>query len=359
MFARLFRPAARRRGAAATGNAAAEVLEDRRLLAGDVTARLDGGRLVVNGDDANNRVVVTIAADGTAAVYGRGNTAVNGERQVGFDLGRGGNIVSRLGDGNDTLILRGAPRAADGGDLPEVGEVRLFGEQGNDRLFLRNLEVVRGGAELRGGFGPPEFNATSGVGEDVVRVADATVRGGLEIETSKGRGVVRVDRVEMVGGGAISVGLGDRGDLARLRDVTTSGRVSVGGGTLGRARIIVKRLGPTADAPGDLPTLVIGTALGENSVRVVRGEVGSARVEGGSGADKILFANVRLPVDGSAITVNADGGDDRVRVLPARNQEGAPRLALDAGPEEGDDTLILRGVFETDPEDLAGFDTLA
>ena len=357
MFARLFRPAARRR-AAATGNAAAEVLEDRRLLAGDVTARLDGGRLVVNGDDANNRVVVTVAADGTAVVHGRGNTAVNGERQVEFDLGRGGGVVSRLGDGNDTLILRGAPRAADGGDFPRAGKVRPFGERGNDRLFPHNLEV-RGGAELRGGFGPPEFNATSGVGEDVVRVADAIVRGGLEIETSKGRGVVRVDRVEMVGGGAISVGLGDRGDLARLRDVTTSGRVSVGGGGLGRARIIVKRLGPTADAPGDLPTLVIGTALGENSVRVVRGEVGRARVEGGSGADKILFANVRLPVDGPAITVNADGGDDRVRILPARDQEGAPRLALDAGPEEGDDTLILRGVFETDPEDLAGFDTLA
>lgn len=119
-----------------------EKLENRALLAGNVTAQMVGTSAFVTGDDAANSVEVLVES-GNVIVRGQDGTTINGSDQdfilasgsIGTDL-----VVSMHG-GNDTFIVNGVT----------VGRsATLVGGSGNDELALTNGSVIGGDLVMHG-----------------------------------------------------------------------------------------------------------------------------------------------------------------------------------------------------------------
>src|SRR3954463_14393089 len=85
-----------------------EVLESRTLLAGNVTATVVKGDLIVQGDGARNRIVISdfrLESGGVRVAPADDVTTINGN----FDAtltGVTGSIIIRCGGGADTIDLR-------------------------------------------------------------------------------------------------------------------------------------------------------------------------------------------------------------------------------------------------------------
>ncbi|MFM8397628.1 MAG: hypothetical protein ACKOAH_07340, partial [Pirellula sp.] len=136
---------------------ALEKLQARELLAGDVTAAVTNGFLVVRGDDAANELMIERISGDRVRITGATGTTINGLTQPailrvrkGYDIATGGgddkltviglNAVGRyeirmdLGAGNDVLVANNllAQRLHAGGGA------------GNDSITLRNSRSRRG-----------------------------------------------------------------------------------------------------------------------------------------------------------------------------------------------------------------------
>lgn len=151
-----------------------ERLEDRQLLAGNVSAKLSGGNFIVRGDDAANRISVESTGENTLVVRGfdtringisnaaRVFSRVTGEIQIhlrgGDDLIRvtnlitPGNVLVSLGDGNDEVVtgrdqLHSNARFAgsSSGPLYVQGDLRLYGGSGRDLIYQSDLHVEGAG----------------------------------------------------------------------------------------------------------------------------------------------------------------------------------------------------------------------
>jgi hypothetical protein len=142
------RLAARRTFAAAS----LEQLEDRTLLAGNVTAQFLGQSAFINGDAADNSVQVLVDA-GNVVVRGVNGTTVNGGTND-FVLATNTASLSRsvfasLSAGNDTFVINGVTVGRDlfvdggaGNDLLVVSaanvgrSLMLWGGSGNDDIMI-------------------------------------------------------------------------------------------------------------------------------------------------------------------------------------------------------------------------------
>lgn len=109
-------------------------LEERCLMTGNVSARMDGDTLVVRGDNFDNAVEIRRVEDGQIAVQGR-ETLVNGEV-----FSRHSNVRSILiyGNGGDDQILVGV---ADGLKTSIAGELDIRLGDGDDHLTIENTSV--------------------------------------------------------------------------------------------------------------------------------------------------------------------------------------------------------------------------
>jgi hypothetical protein len=180
-----------------------ERLEARQMLAGNVTAELVDGDLIVTGDAADNRIRIYMNAFGETKLFGDG-TIVNGVPDGTFDLTHlTGDVVARLGDGNDVVNFEGG--------FP--GAVVIEGGNGNDHVnSLAGGSIAAGlvidvgsGANSVGlsgrGFGREGYSLgfrvgtsaiiTGGAHEDGVSVEQVYVVNDLVINT--GAGADRID----------------------------------------------------------------------------------------------------------------------------------------------------------------------
>ena len=136
---------------------ALEKLQIRELLAGDVTAAVTNGFLVVRGDDAANELTIERVSGDRVRVTGAIGTTINGLTQPailkvrkGYDIATGGgddkltviglNAVGRyeirmeLGAGNDTLVASNLM----------AQRIHSNGGSGNDSITVRNSRSWRG-----------------------------------------------------------------------------------------------------------------------------------------------------------------------------------------------------------------------
>ena len=172
-----------------------EQLQARVLLAGDVTAAVTNGFLVIRGDDAANELTIERISGDRVQVTGATGTTINGLTQPavlrvrkGYDIATGGgddkltviglNAFGRyeirmdLGIGNDTLVARNllAQRIhAGGGDGNDSITVRnsrsrrgsgVGGGAGDDTLVLENLRFGNGSC-IDGGTGKNVLQETN------------------------------------------------------------------------------------------------------------------------------------------------------------------------------------------------------
>ena len=181
------RKLASRKSAITNRRLGVERLQARELLAGDVTAAVTNGFLVIRGDDAANELTIERISGDRVKVTGATGTTINGLTQPavlrvrkGYDIATGGgddkltviglNAFGRyeirmdLGIGNDTLVASNllAQRIhAGGGDGNDSITVRnsrsrrgsgVGGGAGDDTLVLENLRFGNGSC-IDGGTG--------------------------------------------------------------------------------------------------------------------------------------------------------------------------------------------------------------
>ena len=238
----------------------AEVLESRRLMAGDVVAFLDGaGNLIVIGDGAANGILVDTFGDFTIAGQDAGGapTSVNGEP----------NGVARFpvtGEADVRIILLG------GDDVVEVG--------------TRSDSVDA----------PDDLEIYTGAGDDAVTtIGDTNVGDDLEIHTGTGDDTVRVITTEVADDLDVLTGAGDDavnvygstvGD--DLLVVTGDGRDAVG---LGFVNVFCSRVfAPVSVAEETL----IDLGRDDDTLAVIGSSfAGTFRADGGDGNDGLAAAD--------------------------------------------------------------------
>lgn len=209
---------------------AAETLEDKVLLAGDVTASVVEGTLLIRGDEASNGIVVTSGdAPGEYVVAGinagerptsvngaLGRVHLNGVRHgIGIGLGEGndvanlfrinvrGHVAVSTGLGNDHVNI-GGPRNDVGLANSHVrGSLVVDLGEGNDSLRVGGTSIGRG------------LEADAGVGDDYVGLVGNYVRGNIGINTGRGEDTVAIERTRAT---LARIGTGADGDRVAVVD---------------------------------------------------------------------------------------------------------------------------------------------
>jgi len=200
-----------------------EALEDRRLMAGDVTASLVGNTLFVNeafnAPDQSNQVQVSTLGNGAIRVSGytqNGDPSrINGKAFVDFSIPGGSvaaNLVVNLRGGNDRIALWNAnidtalintsstnPANADV-DMVDIQNLRTRGAVqvntgfGVDSVLAKNVQIGDG-------IGNDDFTINTGSGSDYVKVGDlsswSSIRGSLKVKTFDSLNVAEVDTVKV------------------------------------------------------------------------------------------------------------------------------------------------------------------
>lgn len=275
-----------------------ESLERRLLMAGDVTAALKGGWLVVTGDAEANQVLIQNPSPGEYSVTGADGTTVTGSPVTGVTKG----IKVNLKDGDNTVAIVGS-----GGEtFHATGDVKITTGKGNDRILVAGLQAD-GKVTLSSG------NATGEVAFDQVLVTDSEFDKNLSVKTGSGH--------DWVG-----IGQGDP-----LDDMLSDFLDEMGWDGLG----IV---------PGDVDVtgkLSVATGNGDDSLMICNSDIdGSASVNTGGGTDDCLVRDTT--VDGAA-SVNMGGGNDDY--LGIQDTDVAGRLTLNGGAGGGDTLEDLGGNF--------------
>jgi hypothetical protein len=179
-----------------------EWLEARRTMAGDVTAQVVNGDLIVMGDSADNALRLTDFGDSELVGFNDANgnpTKINGVANGTFDYsGLTGNVVIRTGDGNDRVEVNGVllPGAlvietGTGNDIVSSG-----GGADIEREFLIDLgpgdnQIAMRGSTFRDGSGPGILVGTSvivngGAGADTIRMSEVFVGQDFVMNTHDG-----------------------------------------------------------------------------------------------------------------------------------------------------------------------------
>lgn len=290
-----------------------ESLEQKQLLAGDVTVNVVNGVLTLEGDELANQVVVTAGVEpGSYVIHGRDGTqlimgdvdpvteiVVEGARHgLRANLGAGddvlnihdagfrGNVAINMGVGSDRVLIGALPPVTD----PAVVETELPAVDPRSVTLSQNLLI------------------NTGAGDDTVVVVNTVARGGLVVSTGEGDDIVRLGHAEE----APTDNDDTAESLASADDAVARPQVSFGRGV----NVV---LGEGADS------------LFVNSLRS-----GALLADGGAGADTMRINGVHS----GAITV-VGGRGDGVDDVAIRN--AATRLLLvELGA--GDDSLTLGGV---------------
>lgn len=225
-----------------------ESLENRNLLAGDITVQLVGGSLIIRGDDSANAFTVQpgatansfvvtgetggtgaatqvrlIGADGTPGAPAPGDTltvenvrgglillAGQGDDEVGLAGLSGGLNLLDTGAGDDTLSITDSSAT--------ITQVRQG--SGNDTLNVNNLNGIG-------------LDIISGPGDDAIAIAESALLGTLRISTGGGEDNVALgdndDLVDM-SVGALRVFLGNGADTMSIDELDAPAGVYINGG---------------------------------------------------------------------------------------------------------------------------------
>jgi hypothetical protein len=140
-----------------------EGLENRLMMAGNVTATLQAGNLLITGNALDNGVsIIGSAVPGKFVVQGLPTncvpTTVNGKHSVTFEKVQ--NITIDLKDGNDLLRIGNAQ--ADQTQIPGMMTARTG--PGNDTVIIENAK------------GQKSFALDTGNGDDTVIIRDSVFR---------------------------------------------------------------------------------------------------------------------------------------------------------------------------------------
>lgn len=255
-----------------------ESLERREMLAGDVNAQLTGGGdLRIDGDAADNHIVVTPVMGGGIRITGHGGTTVNGANEVVLPTLEpvvADDIVIRMRGGHDLVEFV---------TISATDDMRVNMGSGDDTLTLLNVTV------------PNDLSIVTGSGDDLVAVVDTYIAGGhFRVTTGSGDDAIIFPQCS-TSAGRVTLNTGS-GEDQLLISGAINDRLSV---NMGRDADVV--------AFGDMGNLSVDSAHvnlggGDDTVAFATGsQVESGRLNGGGGADLARIAT------GVALNLNEVG----------------------------------------------------
>ncbi len=264
-------------------------LEDRRLLAGDVSAFIEGDVLLVIGDTSSNQVQIARASDGQITIEGT-DTTINGSSAPFSVAGNFRRMTMSLGDGDDQADLN---------SLAISRSLSFFGGSGNDQLTMTTVQARYIHIQGNDGDDVVEFNGVTdrkstyvylGDGDDIFSVTSLATGKNFKVFAGNGDDIF-VSRSLSVGR-TFHLSLDNGNDQALL----------VGNSTVRKTTKF--KLGNGDDFLGVLPQQNNETNIFHKRVKVAAG----------AGSDSVVFdsgVTLRKPsrVDGSSGTDSIDTGN--------------------------------------------------
>lgn len=300
-----------------TRRLAAETLESRALLAGDISAHVFGGVLVLVGDSADNGVKIQVSGDSLEVIgtdAGGAATTINGQTSF-IANGVTGGLAAWLRNGNDSLAF------GDGSAVTIPGTVVVGTGNGDDSI---SGSLNNGGRAI----------LTTGAGSDNVSLTDS-VLGSLAITTdfwgsaNPEGDTVSLDGVQANRGAVIGTGGGnDTVDISGESAFPMFLSIATGDG------VDEVSLTGTAEAPVTVGNaLIIATGRGNDVVNAAYVAVdGVATISNLSGNATVTLDHVDA-TDGLFAWLGS--GDDSLAI----SNSSSARAGLGGGA--GSDTLTL------------------
>jgi len=203
------------------------------MLAGDVTASIVNGNLIIKGDRNDNEIAVT--QSGTTLTVTGTNTTVNSNAAPAVLTGFMGSIKLRMKHGDDDVTLTGVTatglhaRLGKGDDSLDIehctinGDTTLNGKRGNDTVLVDTVAPT-----LATHFnGLLNINLGRGNGTDTLHIVNAIATGETNIA---GRG--GADSVTIAGSTftTLDTELGRGNDSLSITTTNVSGKTTLNGG---------------------------------------------------------------------------------------------------------------------------------
>src|SRR5688500_2611678 len=249
-----------------------DALEPRRLLAGNVTAAVVNGDLVITGDAAANRIVVS----GMGLPQGQvliqpadDDTRINGEFFQAVLEGVTGNVRIALGAKSDNVAVQHL-------NLPKA--LAIAGGKHGDSILVRE-STVAGALTLEGGHG-----------DDTLTVLNSTVNGASTIRGEAGHDLVNLDLATFKG--KITANGGQGNDTFSLNSVFQNGKAI--DGDRGRDKFVTGAAVNTNFAGGDAQGWQAGFAdypVGQESFYELESGIRDLPAEVGAGKAYFLSSN--------------------------------------------------------------------
>jgi hypothetical protein len=351
-----------------------ESLEVRSLLAGNITAAVTEGVLVVKGDDAANGAVIrqivepsTVAGQppvvkwavgGSGADAPGGVTTINGATERFLTSGPIKSVLIEMGKGDDNLVIAN-PRPTDAtAPLPKPvvlpGNPIIALGEGNDSLSanIANggfLNIIMGagddktaifGSQLNsmrvdGDVPPPPPNAPAAepvIGADKLSIENTAAKGPVNVDMGSGNdGVSITGRTGFQGPLAVRLGAGN--DAVRIGNTPVEGSTTVPPAiNLAKGLIVAGGFGDDkVGLHGIVATGKIGVETNEGADEVVIARVSAT--DGifaalGSGNDKLTVSKSRAPKGafngGEGTDLFTNGGENQFAELLVTNFEAPP-----------------------------------
>jgi hypothetical protein len=324
-----------------------ETLEDRSLMAGNVTASMAGSKLVIQGDGEANHVVLSfdratqrfrVSGQATAV----GPTTINGNVAPSAGFARVRQISINLGGGDDTLEILN-PAATDV-VIAQYFSINTGG--GDDTVIFGRVGNAPGGAvplvsKVRTGAG---INVQTGDGDDQIQIANLEVGGALLIGTGAGDdAVLFVNEFTPVDSptklfptrvrNQVSVHLGDGDDELSLRNLIAGGMIRVFDiSGVADIELYNARFGGKID-------IDTGSQADEISLKFVQGT--QLTIDTHAGADDVQLENCKL----HSIDVKLGEQIDTLAILKSTSRN---YCFIDGGADGGTFTRgpgnVLRGL---------------
>ncbi len=331
--------------------AQAELLEDRKMLAGNVSVEINAaGDLIVTGDNESNVVALSIDASGQVEVLNNDDPEPDGPTIIttsGLESSRvSGDIIINMKGGDDgvAIVPEGAMTPGETVDVP-VRNVRATMGSGNDYMFMGFYLPVLGGiglgvegsVRMTGGSGNDQMmmkysNAGGNVtitgsgGDDIAGMFGSETRGDYSV--SGGTGNDRIGLFNSIVDGDANVNAGS-GDNYLLADSSYALQLTMRSGG-GDDEVIVNQFTSKYDDVRDVyGNAQISTGGGEDQITITdSGQIGRLSVNSGGGNDDI---DVEASL-AESFRLNAGGGNDDV--LLRDSELGSSQIAMGAGNDE-------------------------
>lgn len=239
-------------------------LEDRAMLAGDVSAQLIGRDIYVSGDSADNSIEIVVDG-GDLVIRGLDGTTINGVA-------------------GDFTLRAGSNRVRD--------DLKIDMGRGDDRVVIADGVIVTGDLRIQGGRG-----------DDSIAVAEALIGDDLKIDGGSGFNTISVQETEVLENARIYGG--NDGNLINISDSTIRDNLWIHGGS-GVDDVVFDR-----SAVGD--NLYLYTHGGDDNI-AIRDTVlaDDVFVHAGSGGDVVYIESTAVSDD---LRIFGQSGDDSITIL--------------------------------------------